>query len=188
LYAGSVYSTNDLPTATPKITANTNQGGLRYDRDITTRQFGFVNADFFTDSLQDLNLRSAIGGGWGFHAIAQEATTLDIFAGANYTHEDYTQLAPLPHLIHNFAAAQIGDELTHKVGKSTVISQKAYIFPDLSSAGEYRATLDLGTVTQINHWLGWHNSFGGVYVTNPPTGKKTDDIIVTTGLTITFTH
>ena len=186
LYAGSVYSTNDLPTATPHITANTNQGGARYDRDITSHQFGFVNTDFFTDALQDLNLRSVVGGGWGWHAIAAENTTLDIFAGANYTHEDYTQLAPLPHLIHSFAAGQIGDELSHKLGKATVLSQKAYIFPDLSNAGEYRATLDLGTVTQVNRWLGWHNSFSGVYVTNPPQGKKTNDIILTTGLTISF--
>jgi putative salt-induced outer membrane protein len=188
LYARSVYATNDVPTASPHVTSNTNQGGARYDRDITPRMFGFVNTDFFTDALQDLNLRSVVGGGLGFHAIKSDDTTLDFLGGANYTHENYTQLAPLPRLIHSFSAAQIGDEFLHKIAKSTVITQKAYFFPDLSDAGEYRATFDFGTVTKINKWMGWQNMFGDVYVTNPPSGKKNNDVIFTTGLNITFVH
>jgi putative salt-induced outer membrane protein YdiY len=188
LYAGSVYSTNDLATAATRVTANTNRGGARYDRDITPRLFGFVNTDFFTDALQDLNLRSVVGGGLGFHAIKRPDTTLDILGGINYTRENYTQLAPLPRLIHNFAAAQIGDELMHKIGKSTVVLQRAYFFPNLSDSGEYRATFDFGTVTKISKWLGWQNTFGDVYVTNPPTGKKKNDVVFTTGLNVTFTH
>jgi len=37
LYAGSVYATSS--TATPNVTANTNKGGARYDRDLTPRLF-----------------------------------------------------------------------------------------------------------------------------------------------------
>ncbi len=82
----------------------------------------------------------------------------------------------------------MGDELSHKIGKSTLITQKAYFFPDLSAGGEYRATFDMGTVTKINRWLGWQNMFGDVYVTNPPSGKKKNDVIFTTGLNVSFTH
>jgi putative salt-induced outer membrane protein YdiY len=188
LYAASVYSTNDLAPSATRTTANTNRGGARYDRDITPRLFGFVNTDFFTDALQDLNLRSVFGGGLGVHVIKRPSTTLDFLAGLNYTRENYTQVAPLPHLIHNFAAAQVGDELLHKLGKSTVITQRAYFFPNFQSTGEYRATLDFGTVTKISKWIGWQNSFGDVYVTNPPTGKKKNDVVFTTGLNVTFTH
>jgi putative salt-induced outer membrane protein YdiY len=188
LYAGSVYSKNDLAPSATQVTANTNRGGVRYDRDIKPRVFGFVNTDFFTDALQDLNLRSVFGGGLGFHAIKREATTLDILGGVAYTRENYTQPAPLPRLIHNFAVAQIGDELMHKLGKSTVITQRAYFFPDFNEGGEYRATFDFATITKINKWLGWQNSFGDVYVTNPPAGKKKNDVVFTTGLNITFTH
>ena len=187
LYAGTVYATSAL--ATPNVTANNNKGGARYDRDITKRLFAFVNADFFTDALQDLNIRAVGGGGLGFHAIKSDATTFDILAGVNYTHENYTQLPPLAgHLVRNFAAATLGDSLTHKIGKGTVITQDAYFFPNFNSAGDYRATFDLGTVTKINKWLGWQNAFGDVYVTNPPAGKKKNDVVFTTGLNIAFTH
>jgi len=188
LYAASVYSTNDLAPSATRVTANTNKGGARYDHDITPRLFGFINADFFTDALQDLNLRSVFGGGLGAHVIKRPATTLDLLGGIAYTRENYTQVAPLPRLIHNFAAAQVGDEFLHKLGKSTVITQRAYFFPDFNSTGEYRATFDLGTVTKFNKWLGWQNAFGDVYVTNPPTGKRKNDVVFTTGLNVTFTH
>jgi putative salt-induced outer membrane protein YdiY len=188
LYAASVYSTNDLAPSATRVTANTNRGGARYDRDITPRLFAFVNTDFFTDALQDLNLRSVFGGGLGAHVIKHPSTTLDILGGIAYTRENYTQVAPLPRLIHSFAAGQLGDEFLRKLGKSTVITQRAYFFPDFNSAGEYRATFDLGTVTKLNKWLGWQNSLGDVYVTNPPTGKKKNDVVFTTGLNVTFTH
>jgi len=195
LYEGSVYATNDLPGATPHVTSNSNKGGIRYDRDIRPRLFAFVNADFSTDALQDLNLRSVFGGGLGWHAIKRDSTTLDILGGVNFTIEIYTQIAPVPappdfqhKLIHRFAAGTIGDEFTHKISKSTVITQNAYFFENLQSTSDYRATFDFGTVTKINKWLGWQNAFGDVYVTNPPAGKKRNDIVLTTGLNISFVH
>jgi putative salt-induced outer membrane protein YdiY len=188
LYAGSVYSKNDLAPAATQVTANTNRGGARFDRDIKPRLFAFVNADFATDALQDLNLRQVYGGGLGFHAIKNDNTTLDLLGGLAYTRENYTQLAPAPRLIHSFVAAQIGDEFMHKLSKSTVITQRAYFFPNFQESGEYRATFDFGTVTKINKWMGWQNTFGDVYVTNPPTGKKKNDVVFTTGLNVTFTH
>jgi len=186
LYATSVYSNNNLAPAATRVTANTNRGGARYDHDITPRLFAFVNADFATDALQDLNLRQVYGGGLGWHAIKNPNTTLDILGGIAYTRENYTEVAPLPRLIHSFVAGQIGDEFLHKLTKSTVITQRAYFFPDFQNSGEYRATFDFGTVTKINKWLGWQNTFGDVYVTNPPTGKKKNDLVFTTGLNVTF--
>lgn len=195
LYEGSVYSTNDLPGADSHTTANSNKGGIRYDRDIRPRLFGFVTSDFATDALQDLNLRAVVGGGLGWHAIKRDRTTLDILGGVNYTNENYTQIAPVPEppgfehkLIRRFAAGTIGDEFMHKISKSTVITQKAYFFENLQSTSDYRATFDFGTVTKINKWMGWQNAFGDVYVTNPPVGKKKNDIVFTTGLNISFVH
>jgi hypothetical protein len=61
-----------------------------------------------------------------------------------------------------------------------------YFYPDLSDTGEYRFTFNFGTVTKMNKWLGWQNSFGDIYVTNPPAGKKKNDILFTTGLSISL--
>lgn len=182
LYANSVFATNDAPGAVPSTTANAEQGGIRYDHDITPRLFGFVGADFQADSLQTLDLRSVLGGGLGFHAIKRDATTLDLLAGANYTHEKYTAFSL------NFAAATLGEEFMHKLHGSTVLTQSLYFYPNLSDTGEYRTTFNFGTVTKISKWLGWQNSFGDIYVSNPPLGKKKNDIIFTTGLNVSLFH
>jgi putative salt-induced outer membrane protein YdiY len=182
LYLNSVYATNDAPGAVPATTANAIQSGIRFDRNITARLFGFVSGDFQTDALQDLNLRSVLGGGLGFHAIKSDRTTLDFLGGVNYTRENYSTFH------RNFAALTLGEELSQKLGASTLLTQKLYFYPDLSDTGQYRGVFNLGTVTKISKWLGWQNAFGDIYVTNPPAGKKQNDIILTTGLNVSFTH
>ena len=196
LYTNSVYATNDLPTASPHTTANAIGGGARYDHDFTPRMFGFVNGDFYHDSLQSLDLRALFGGGLGWHAIKRDATTLDLLAGVNYTHESYSSfvLPPIPPgttvaaVTHSLAGLTLGDDFMHKLGKSTVFTQSLYFYPDLSQTGEYRGTLNLGLITKINKWLGWQNSFGDIYASNPPTGKKKNDLLLSTGLNFSFAH
>jgi putative salt-induced outer membrane protein YdiY len=182
IYAGTIYATNDAAGAVPRTIANTEQGGIRYDHDLTPRLFAFAGADFQADSLQTLDLRSVLGGGLGLHVIKREATTLDLLAGANYTHEKYAAFT------RNFAAITLGDEFTHKLHASTLFTQSLYFYPNLSDTGQYRGTFSLGTVTRMSKWLGWQNAFGDTYVSDPPVGKKKNDIVFTTGLNVSFTH
>ncbi len=182
LYANSVYATSNTAGGVSGTTANSSQSGIRYERNINARVFGFVSGDFQTDALQDLDLRSIYGAGFGYHAIKNDRTTFDLLAGLNYTRENYTTLQ------RNIAAVTLGEELTQKLGKSTVLTQKLYFFPALNEAGEYRSTFNFGTVTKISKWLGWQNAFGNIYVTDPPVGKKRNDLTLTTGLNVTFAH
>ena len=62
------------------------------------------------------------------------------------------------------------------------------MFPDLSDTSQFRGVFNFGTVTKFSKWLGWQNAFGDIYVTNPPAGKKQNDIVFTTGLNVSFTH
>ena len=188
MYTNTVYNTNDAAGAVPHVTANATQGGARYSRNLTKQVFGYGAADFQTDALQTLNLRSVLGGGLGYHLINTSKTTLDLLAGLNYTRENYVALS------RNFVAASVGEELMRKLGATTVLTEKMYVFPDLSNTGQYRATFNFGTVTKISKWLGWQNAFGDIYVTNPPadptTGfrPKLNDLQLTTGLNFSFTH
>jgi putative salt-induced outer membrane protein len=199
LYENSIYAVSDKPVS--QTTANSNAGGIRYDRDITPRVFGFGSADFFSNALQDLNLRYILGGGLGLHAIKNPKMTLDLLLGGNYTHESYddvpvTNPVPPPPTIltsssNSLGALTLGDAFTYKLGKNTAITQAFIIYPDLSDTSQYRFTFNLGTVTKINKWLGWQNSFADVFVSNPPVATppiERNDIQLSTGLNISFTH
>ncbi len=194
LYANTVYATDNNPGVTQSVTANSDQGGARYDHDVSPSIFGFAAADFQADALQDLNLRSILGGGLGWHAIKNSNTTLDLLAGVNYTHESYsasTEAGPpivaVPAQSNNLIGLTFGDDFSHKLGKSTVLTQNFYFYPDLTNTGEYRGTFNAGTVTKISKRFGWQNSFGDIYVSDPPAGTKKNDVVFTTGLNIALT-
>ena len=91
-------------------------------------------------------------------------------------------------MTHSLAGLTLGDAFTHKIGKGTVITQNLFFYPDLSQTGQYRGTFNFGTVTKLNKWLGWQNSFADIYVSNPPRGTKKNDLQLATGLNISFTH
>jgi len=187
LYASALDTKNDL--ATPSTVANLEQGGLRYDRNVNPRLFAFGATDFMSNALQFLDLRAVYSGGFGFHAIKTDATTLNFLGGINYTHETYSNSGTVPNgKTNRFAALTLGEELSQKLGKSTVVTQSFYMYPNLQQTGQYRGTFNFGTVTKISKWLGWQNQFGDIYVSNPPTNTKKNDILLTTGLNFSFTH
>ena len=196
LYVSSLNTKNDL--ATPTTVASLVQAGLRYDYNLRPRVFVYGAGDFMSNALQFLDLRSVYGGGLGYHAIKSDTTILDFLGGLNYTHETYSNGNLIPGSVppafesygktNKFVALTLGEELNHKVGKSTVITENLYFFPNLQDTSEYRMTFNFGTVTKISKWLGWQNQFGDIYVTNPPIGAKKNDVIFTTGLNIAFNH
>jgi putative salt-induced outer membrane protein len=197
LYANSIYTENNL--STPSTVANLVTGGLRYDRNINPRLFVFVSGDFMSNALQFLDLRQVYSAGFGFHAIKSAATTLDVLGGINYTHETYSngdEIVPptVPPtytsygVTNRYVAMTLGEDLTQKLGKSTSLTQNLYFYPDLQQTGQYRATFGLGTVTKLKKWLGWQNQVSAIYVSNPPVGAKSDDLVITTGLNFSFAH
>jgi len=196
LYASSINTKNDL--ATPSDVASLQQGGIRYDHNLNLRLFAFVGADFMANALQFLDLRQVYTAGFGFHLINSESTILNFLGGINYTHETYSNgplvIGSVPRVFasygktNKFAALTLGEELTHKLGKGTVVTQNTYFYPDLQDTSQYRWTLNVGTVTKISKWLGWQNQFSDIYVTNPPLSAKKNDVIFTTGLNIAFAH
>jgi hypothetical protein len=215
-YAASVTKTAGQPNVFA-TTANSNGGGLRYDRDVNPRTFGFVSGDFFSNSLQELDLRYILGGGIGFHAIKKPNTTLDLLAGINYTHESFSDLmepnptpppATLPYNHSDSSAAlTVGDSFMHKLGKSSVFTQSLLLYPSFSQVNVnpaailpfpspdnvrvFRGALNLGLSTKLNKWLGWQVTLADVFDNHPPISTpliERNDITFATGLNISFTH
>jgi putative salt-induced outer membrane protein YdiY len=217
LYETSIYATTSKvalqPISPAQTTANSNAGGLRYDHDFTPRVFGFGSADFFNNSLQNLDLRYILGGGIGLHAIKTPKTILDFLAGINYTHESFSDLMetnPTPPPVTIFynhadstAALTVGDNFTHKLGKNSVFTQTFLLYPSFSQTNIafpdatpdnvriLRGTFNFGLSTKLNKWLGWQVTLADVFdnhplASNPPIERN--DITAATGLTFSFTH
>ncbi len=180
LYATSVYNKDNAADA---VTANAIQGGLRYDRNINKKMFVYVGSDFEYNDLQKLNIRAIPSGGLGYHAIASQRTVLDLFAGLAWTYENYGT-----GVTNNIFSPSFGEELSHKLTANTVFKEKAFFFPYVTGdqAGQYRFAFDSGVSTKISRWLTWQTSLSDHYVSNPLPGTKGNDLLLSTGLGLTF--
>jgi putative salt-induced outer membrane protein YdiY len=196
LYATSIDTSNNL--ASPSTVANLDTGGIRFDHNVSSRTFVFAAADYMANALQFLDLRSIYSGGFGVHAIANDRTTLDFLGGLAYTHETYSNGPVVPGIsppvfvsygvTNRFLALTFGDNLATQLGKTTSLTQTFEILPDLQQTGQYQFTFNVGTVTKLSKWFGWQNQFGDIYVSNPPIGTKSNDVLFTTGLNVSFTR
>ena len=140
--AASIYST-DAKTST--TSANSFQGSIRYDHNLTKRLFAYGVFAGGYDTLQSLNYRIMPGGGLGFHAIATPRTTLDLLGGLGYTRESY-----YTGLTNNLFTATLGDELAYKITKNTSFTQNLYYLPALNDTSIYHINGNVGLATKLN--------------------------------------
>jgi putative salt-induced outer membrane protein YdiY len=195
LYYNTIYSHDGILNAT---TAEATNAGLRYDHNLNPKLFAFGTLDFQTDALQDLDLRTVAGGGFGLHVLKQPRQQFDVLGGVVWTHESYSEIPAVlttvpptpavPAATNSFAALDFGQQYSRKLGSNSSFTEQAYVFPDLADTSQFRFTLNSGLSTKINNFLSWQTSFSDIYVTNPPPGTKDNDVILTTGLGFTFTR
>jgi len=196
LYYTEVYSrdSNESPALT---TANAIHAGVRDEFNLNPRVYAFVFTDFDEDALQHLDLRNVLGGGPGYHVINSKKTQFDVFGGGSFNQEyfaSYTIANPAPPPVLLFEPSQsrhsaeivAGESLSTKLGPRTTVSEQLSFFPNLSSTGEYRVTLDANAVTKLKTWLGWQITFSDRYISDPPFGLKGNDLLLSTGLRLTF--
>ena len=186
LFFKQIYATSALPGVGTGTTANAARGGVSYDHNINGRWFWQAMTTEEYDAFQNLDFRFVGGGGIGYHAIKTDRTVLDLLAGGNFTRETFTLVAPLTgNLTRNVGEVNFGDDFSHKVTGVTSITQSAryYIAP---TSGNYRLAFDLGAATVIHKWLSWQVSVSDRYLSAPIFGRKTNDILLTTGLRATF--
>jgi len=179
LYAASVYS-RDSTDGDSRTTANTVRGGLRYDRNINRKFFGYGFTDLEHNGLQDLTLRFVVGGGIGYRAIRNERTQLDLLGGLDWNREffkgDFND--------RSTAEAQLGQTLSHRFSSRVSFKEQLFFFPNLSDGGRYRINFDASLVTDISSRIGWQVTVSDRYLSDPPPGLEKNDLLLTTGLKI----
>jgi putative salt-induced outer membrane protein YdiY len=196
LYSTYIYG-NDSSSSPSRTTANALTAGIRGDYNIKPTFFAFATADFETNALQHLDLRTVFGGGFGYHAIKTARSTFDVFGGLTYDRDSFgtytlTNPTPPPPLTTiaaiemNSAEAVVGEEFDSKLNKRTTLTERFSVFPNLSHTGEYRFQFDSTVATQLKNWLSWHITFNDHHISYPPPGLLGNDILLSMGLRVTW--
>lgn len=196
LFANAVYAA-DNTTPPSRTTAHAIHAGLRDDITVTDGLFVFGFTDFDYDEFQHLDLRNVLGGGFGQHLIHNAKTQFDIFGGGSFNQEYFgayqtTNPAPPPATItiagfsRKSGEGVFGETLATKLGPRTTFSEQFSIYPNFSNAGDYRMTFDATATTKLKSWLSWQVTASDHFISNPPTNLKGNDLLLSTGLRLTF--
>jgi putative salt-induced outer membrane protein YdiY len=196
LYYTQVYS-KDSRESPPVTTANAIHGGVLDDFNLNATIYAFGFTDFDKDALQHLDIRNVLGGGLGYHLINTKKTQFDVFGGLSFNQEyfaSYTIANPAPppvllsepSRVRHSAEIVAGESLSTKLASRTTLSEQLSFFPNLSSVGDYRITLDANATTKLKTWLGWQVTVSDRYISDPPFGLKGNDFLLSTGLRLTF--
>jgi putative salt-induced outer membrane protein YdiY len=162
-------------------TAQAVRGGIGYDHNLRPRLFVNVFNDYEYDKFQNLNLRFVLGGGFGYHALKTARSGLDVLGGVDFNRSSFS--TPLT---QKSAEAFWGDEYSFKLSSATSLVQSFRMFNDLTNTGSYRVNFDLGASTRVGKRLTWNVSISDRYLNHPAAGRKTNDLLYTTGLGFTF--
>jgi hypothetical protein len=164
-------------------TARAIRGGWAYQTDLTPRFFVNIFNDNEYDRFQSLNLRFVAGAGGGYHAIRSDRTRLDLLAGFDYSHEDFS--TPLS---RNSAEFYWGNDWEYEMNSMVSFLQAYRMFNNLTEPGDFRVNFDIGAVTRLAQWLTWNLNLSDRYLRNPAPGRETNDIVYSTGLGFTFSR
>jgi putative salt-induced outer membrane protein YdiY len=196
VYTTAVYGKTDTPPPS-QVIAHQFTGGVRADINVNPRWFAFAATDFNSNALQHLDLQNVITGGFGAHIIKTKTAQFDVFAGAGYNQEFFSAFleanpTPPPATItvaavtQKNAEANVGEEFDAKLGSRSTFSETFNYFPNLSGPSGYRYTFNTVLSTAISKWLGWQFSLADNYLSNPPDGILKNDLLLSTGLRLTF--
>lgn len=184
-----IYSTSNA--SGPNLTtANAKRGGIAYNLNVAPKMFVFGLVNLENDQFQSLDLRFNPAGGVGYHAIKTPNTILDLSVGASMDKEFFsaspTTPAGSPGLNQTYAEVLIGEEFTHKFTKTISMHENLVMFPNVSNVGNYRMNFDISAAAAIKKWMSFQISASDRYLSDPLPGRKTNDILFTTGLHFVF--
>ncbi len=178
-YMTTLYARNKTEGVS-QVTANAKRGGVRYDLNISPKLFAFGLGSLEADEFQKLDLRVSLGGGMGWHAVKTDSTVLEVFGGGSLNKEYFTDLN------RTSGEALIGEEYDRKLTSRVSIKERATFLPNLTETGQYRFNFDATGVTLLSTWLSWTISVSDRYLSNPISGTKANDLLLTSGFRLTF--
>ena len=176
-------------TAGPRqTTAQAIRGGWAYQRDITRKLFGNFFNDYDYDRFLLLDLRFVIGGGFGYNVVKSDRTLLTLGSGGAFNRESFAANPDRqqPAFVRSQAEMYFNQEFTRKLTEALNLYERFGLFPNLTSAGEYRFNFDAGAALRLYKTVSMQVSFSNRFLSSPPAGRQQNDTTLSTGLRYTI--
>jgi putative salt-induced outer membrane protein YdiY len=178
-YLQATYGRREVDGVTER-TSDLMRAGAKYDRDLNDRAFGFGALDFERNKLIDLDLRSVVAAGLGYHVVKREGLSFDVSSGPAYNRERYTTET------RESAEWLFAEESTHAFTPTVSFKQRLVYYLNLKDGGEFRTVFDAGIVLKVTDRWNATATLNYRHQSNPLPGVEKDDLLFVTGLQYVF--
>ena len=181
--ATSLFSRQDDAEPTSRQTAD-----ARYDRFLSPKQFACGLAGFERNDRQQLNLRSRLGGGYGYKVTKTKDTELSLLGGFTYINEQFQEDPSQPPLGSTSSGEVVaGIDYRTVVLKGIGITTKLSFLPNLVQTGRYRIEYDSTARIPLMGGFTWSLSLFDRFDSEPPRADvQRNDYGVVTAFGYTF--
>ena len=185
----SLYGNLQYARSGGTTTADQLRLGARYDQNLSAQLFAFGGLDLERNKFANLNLRTQLSAGLGWHVIKSATTTFDLFGGLGHVSDKYK--APMvidgrSRDSYGYMSLLLGEESTHKLNDSTSFKQRLTLVPNLKNRGEFRANWDAGLAVAMSKTMNLNVGLGFAHNSEPGPGRKATDTLLTTGVSVKF--
>ncbi len=161
-------------------TQNAFWGGARYDRNVTTKMFGFISYDFERDKPRRLDFRSVVGGGVGHRTIKKDRTELELLTGVAWNRtwqagDDFDR-----------AEGLAGLTFKQKLNSRLRLQNTFTYFQNFNVGPEYRLIFDSSINVDVTPRIGVYLAVGDRFNNAPLGVAKKNDFLLTTGMRWNF--
>lgn len=108
--------------------------GGRYDRNLGPAYFAYGGLDVEHNRFANLEPRSMLSAGLGWHVLKSPTTTFDLFGGLGYTVDNYRAPMAVSGELrdrYQYASLPLGEESTHKLSATTSARQRLVVVANL---------------------------------------------------------
>ncbi|MDH4391586.1 MAG: DUF481 domain-containing protein [Aquabacterium sp.] len=185
----SLYGNLQYARSGGTTTADQLRLGARYDHNLSAQLFAFGGLDLERNKFANLNLRSQLSAGLGWHVIKSPNTTFDLFGGLGYVSDKYKSAMLIDGRnrdSYGYMSLLLGEESTHKLSDSTSFKQRLTLVPNLKNRGEFRANWDAGLAVAMSKAMNLNVGLGFAHNSEPGPGRKATDTLLTTGVSVKF--
>jgi putative salt-induced outer membrane protein YdiY len=164
-----------------QTSANSISSGMRQDFLITSNNFVFVLAQLDHIQTQSLNLRQTYGGGLGHDIIRNRRVVLNFLSGVTFVRENFQT-----DVNRTNAEALIGERLSLNLTQHMSFEHYLNFYPNLTDRGEYRIDTTSSLNTRLSSLFSFNTTLTNRVLSNPLPGRQKHELVLTTGLGISF--
>ena len=161
----------------------------QYDRNLNQQLFAFGKLGLESDKLTKLDLRTSLAAGLGYHVIANDSTSFDVFGGVGYTTDTYGVTQTIGSRVgtrFSRSSLYLGESSSHKLSSTVSFKERLDLYPGLRGDKAMLAKFTAGLVVAMNSTMNLSVGLTDTYNSKPPAGTKKNDVGLFTGVNVKF--